>query len=258
MSKLFASAYGGDRHAPPGVTAAEHPPTPDARALDPEWLELVQRFEQSYAELAPIAEEPQRAAARSDELFPEFPEFPEFRDVFAEAAPPRPAPAESARVLPMPRREPEAHKPEAQTAFSAAPAHAPKTTLEGGDIDLDEAMAILRAAENRHRLASGPGVNDNEESVAPGPLAGRAATRPVGESSLRSAVGAAAPARDWTTRSHTARTIATAAAAAALGVGVAAGYFLGRSPASAPPKAVIQSSQNGGTQLKLERDLLKR
>ena len=246
MAKMSASRHG--RQAP----QASQPGTPrDPQGLDRDMLELVERFEQSYAELAPSAEEAQRASA-SAELFPEFP------DVFEEPAPARHAAPESARVLTMPRRDPEPPSAQAApfTAASQQPRHA--RTAEVADVDLDEAMAILRAAENRTRPAPAPGV-DEEEAPAPG--AARRAFEPMqnaGDATPAVANDATAPAADWTTRSHRTHTIAAAAAVVALVVGLGGGYLLGHSPASEPQKSRIGISHAGGTQLKLERELTQR
>ena len=250
MAKMSASPHG--RHAPHG----SQPGTPrDPRALDPDMLELVEKFEQNYAQLAPAAEEPQGGGA-SSELFPEFP------DVFEDPAPARPAAPESARVLTMPRRD---HEPAAAhaTAFTAAPQPRHGAVADVADVDLDEAMAILRAAENRTGPAPAPGV-DEEEIAAVSTARPTFDSRPDASDAARTDVGrqvhapGAAPATDWTTRSHRTHTIAAAAAVAALMVGLAAGYLLGNSPAAAPQKSPLETSQTGGAQLKLDRELSQR
>jgi hypothetical protein len=263
MIKMSASASHGDRRAARARstldTAANERTTPQSparnpaldAALDPEMLDLVQRFERGYAELAPTVEEPARQHSPSDELFPEFP------DIFDEPPAAKPA-AESARVFSMPRREAEA--PPAQSAWS------PETPAvdRGGDVDLDEAMAILRASEQR---VAAPARTNVEEEPMRAPRAAPTAWR-SDNVSVRSASSSSAEsmARDvrppseasWTSRSHAARTLALAAAVAALVVGVAAGYMWGHSPSQKAPSAVIEKSGQGGTQLKLERSLPQR
>ena len=231
MGKMSASWSGSDRYAGRSGSASDH--TAGARSaasapeLDPEMLDLVQRFERGYAELAPADEAPRSPV--TDELFPEFP------DIFEEPAAARPAASESRRVVPMPRRDAE--------PASAAPAWPRETRADAaGEVDLDEAMAILRAAEQKSRAAATPGEDEEAAPEARQPRASSPRAEP-------------APAVQWATRSHATRTIAMAAAVAALAIGVAAGYVLGRGPSVKAPSAPIESSSNGGTQLRLERNL---
>ena len=243
MSKMTASAS-GDRHGDararaPHEGSAERAPAPDT-ALDSEMLDLVKKFEQTYAQLAPAAEAPPQAAppAQDDP-------FPEFAAVFADAPPVRPAPAESARVLTMPRREPELGSP--------APASRTRAATPEPDVDLDEAMAILRASENRGRPVPEPGV-EPDDAVAPAPQ--QRFTERAFQPQPRLQPRAERPSSiDWATKAHTVRTIAMAAAVIALAIGAAAGYFLGRTPPAKSPARVIESSKLGGTQLRLDREL---
>lgn len=211
-----------------------------APALDSEMLDLVQRFERGYAELAPAIEEPTPHAA-SDELFPEFP------DIFDEPPAAKPA-AGSARVFPMPRRDPESGTP-------AWPRETPAAD-RGGDVDLDEAMAILRASEQRTTAARA----DVHEEPRSTPRAWRSEDVAVRHSEPQAPArqDRASSAATWTARSHGKRSFALAAAVVALVVGVVAGYLLGHDPSSKSPTSVIESSGQGGTQLKLERNLPQR
>jgi uncharacterized membrane-anchored protein YhcB (DUF1043 family) len=54
------------------------------------------------------------------------------------------------------------------------------------------------------------------------------------------------------------RSVAFAAAVAALFIGIVVGYLYGRNPAPHTPSAAIGTSQQGGTQLRLDRELQKR
>ena len=252
MAKLWTSAPDERLGGTPRAARDEVIEGEPATALDAEMLDLVQRFEKGYAELEPAAEEHQHRAAAGDELFPDFP------DVFADAPPARPPVAESARVVPISRRE-----FEAPAAAAAAPS--PASSREpAAEVDLDEAMAILRASELRAPGSSQPDADDREEAASPKPASRGPAE--VGSRRRRKAVearepqaAARAPERvvpeiDWSTRSKGTRTVAAIASVAALAVGIAGGYLLARAPGKAP-SAVIESSKEGGTQLKLERNL---
>src|SRR5687767_2395303 len=153
MAKLWASAppeqFGARRPHAGREPAGER----EQPALDAEMQEVVQRFEQAYADFAPDAEE--TSAHRLAAAEP----FPEFADVFQDASPARATATDSARVVAMPRREPE-----------AAPASAPppprpreRTDASDGEIDLDEAMTILRASESRANR--GPQADPNAQAA---------------------------------------------------------------------------------------------
>jgi hypothetical protein len=245
MAKLWASAAPEDERRDDAARTLRDSAGSSASSVDPEMLELVQRFEESYADLAPIAEEPTRSAPLSDELFPDFP------DVFEEASPPPPRRAvpERARVVKMPRRESEAAPVSPQEP--AAPL-APLPVEDAGDIDLDEALEILRASEKRGGVAPQPGVDEDE-------LEPRGVAAPAGQSQYvddRAEVdfGAAraAPRRDWTARAHGVRTVTIIVAAAALALGVGGGYFLARTGADDGQLGLIGSSAGGGMQLRLD------
>jgi hypothetical protein len=246
---------GSDRYAGSSATSRDRTAGNDpsaAPALDAEMLDLVRRFEKGYAELAPAAEEPPRRDVPAEELFPEFP------DVFEELTA-RSVASESARVVPMPRRESE--------AASQPPAPVPAWQREaaadkGGDVDLDEAMAILRASEQSSRRAPQPQgehtpVTPRVSAAPPRARFAEQRENPTADAGRRPRAEGPSAVTDRVTRSQIAWTAATAAAVASLAVGVAAGYFIGRSPSAKPPSAPIESSTQGGTQLRLERNLPK-
>jgi hypothetical protein len=255
MGKTSASPSRSERYAAAPGSANDHSASDSHTGaampgLDAEMLDLVQRFERGFAELAPQAEEPASRTSASDDLFPEFP------DVFGEAAPSRAA-TESARVVPMPRREPE------PAATAAPPPPWQRDTLGdvAADVDLDEAMAILRASEQRSGKARTLAEDDAADIPAAraaepvesrrarveAPQAGRAPREPER--------GGAATAR--ASKSRVVRRSALTAGIAALAVGIAAGYFIGRTPSAKAPSAHIETSVGGGTQLRLERALPK-
>lgn len=251
MSKRFAWPSRNRR----GAASSAPAPGPDA-ALDPEVLERVQRFERCFAELAPTEEEEPAAPVRhADDLFPEFPD-----DIFEDRPQPRAAATESARVVPMPRRD---HDPAAASASPAAawPREAARDATTG-DVELDEAMAILRSAEKRRRPVPEPGVDPEDKADTSALDVERLqvrepAPRQRPPESRTLPLETRVPSGSWTSRSHVVRTVAVAAAVVALAVGVAAGYVLGRTP-SGSASGHIETSAGGGTHLKLERNLPQR
>jgi hypothetical protein len=247
MAKLWASAPREEFGA--GRSHAGREPTGDRQepALDAEMQEVVQRFEQAYAGFPPDAEEapPQRPAAAAEP-------FPEFADVFQDAPPLRATAPDSARVVAMPRREPEAAAP------SAPPPRArERAEMDDSAIDLDEAMAILRAPELRSAPAPQTGIDAEAAKV----LASNDAAPRTAPRSTSRRIESEAPttaSSNWARRSHAVRTIAVGAALVALAVGAAGGYLLGRGPLAKSPSAQIDATKQGGTQLRLERNLPQR
>jgi hypothetical protein len=260
MSKSTASAHDDDRPARPQPGAEGHGTAgaADGRAQpgsspDPEIIELVERFEAAFADLGASAEEgPQRPGPEAD-LFPDF-----SQDIFAETPAAPSVAAESARVFPMPRRDSEP-APKQATKPARAPAASPAPADE---VSLDEAFSILRASENR---SAGPAP----AAEAPaGSFAPQARTQtPVSERTRQPEPRAPVDAErepespsggpDWTTKSHKARSIALVATAAALVIGIAVGYLYGRNPAAPAPSTGIGAAQQGGTMLRLDRELHK-
>jgi hypothetical protein len=217
-------------------------PDDSSSDADPEILELAQRFEQAYAGLGPV--EPERAAATAD-LFPEVP------DVFEEPAPVRPAAAETARVVKMPRREAEAVAP------APAPSmRAPAPDL-ADDLGLDEAMAILQASEVRGAGASKVGMDKPRKSRAPAAdtPADHDRPRPAVREKEESAVAPTPSPADWSTQSRIGRTVALAVAGVALVVGIGGGYLLAYG--TKEKTGLIQASPQG-THLRLDLNLQQR
>jgi hypothetical protein len=248
MSNSTASAHDDDRPARPqpgaqGYGAADARPQ-QGSGTDPEIRELVERFEAAFADLGPSVEEARQSPAAEADLFPDF-----SQDIFEETPAAASVAAESARVFPMPRRDSE---PASRPAPKPAPAGTPAPPEE---VTLDEALSILRASENRGAgAAQGPAPSFEARARAEAgerPRQPRPGVRLDAEEEPESR--RAAP--DWTTKSHKARSIALAATAAALVVGIAVGYFYGRNPAAQSPSTAIGASQHGGTMLRLDPEL---
>lgn len=244
MGKMWASAP-DDWRAEPSLDSGKVKHSDDSASdVDADLLEIARRFEQAYSALGPT--EPESTAAPDAELFPELP------DVFEEPAPARAAAAESARVVQMLRREvepapsPSVREPEPNFA---------------DDVNLDEAMAILRASEERGATASRPAADAPRTARAAATARADmpAAAHAPGRSARRDkTVERAAPApssSDWATQSRVGRTLALAAAAVALVVGIGGGYLLAHG--SKAKSGLIDSSPQG-THLRLDLSLPKR
>lgn len=262
MSNSSASAHDRDREARPQPARASHAATPNAAAdlraqpaSDPEAeiRELVDRFESAFADLGTStgAEDVQRHPEAEADLFPDF-----SQDIFEEVVAAPSVAAESARVFAMPRRDSEAPK------AGAKPAPAPATGPDHRDeVSLDEAFSILRASENRS--AGAPAADTAAPAVAqprPQPNSGERARVREPRAQLEAELEAEPDSgtAEWTTRSHKVRSIAIAATAAALVIGIAVGYLYGRTPAAQTPSTAIGTSQQGGTLLRLDPELHKR
>jgi hypothetical protein len=231
--------------------AAEPSSTPKpasaAPAFDADMLDFVNKFEQAYADVAPV-DDLQREPAE-DDLFPEFP------DPF-DTQPARGRVAGGPRTLELARREPTiAREWTPPVRLSVEP------PLEAAtQVDIDEAFSILRAAEAKGAASAQRAADDAqamaEERAARASSAPQARAKP--QEKLQHAPVPLAPATaNWTTKVHRPHTIAVAAGVVALIVGITAGYVAGRTPDSRP-QAKIATSQQGGTQLRFDYDLRKR
>jgi hypothetical protein len=236
---------GKDSHAGPSKVA----PRSEASVPDAEILELVERFETAFAELASEADEVQPPGTEPD-LFPDF-----SQDIFQEAPESPSLGGESARVFAMPRRDGEP-LPKHAPKPARAPAPAPDSTDE---VSLDEALSILHASENRGAGTASARYEDPAPQQPQARLREDAHERQLQRAPAASSEVEYQPeAADWATKSHTVRSIAFAAAVAALFIGIVVGYLYGRNPAPHASSAGIATSQQGGTQLRLDRELHKR
>jgi hypothetical protein len=260
MSKLFASAQPPESwltrrarprpDAPHAVRAAEPPEAPAQRAssapaLDADMLNFVQKFEETYAQIAPSTDETLQRADAGD-LFPEFPDiFEELTDKQAADAPTVAServelqPLWSPDTIPAPRRE---RRPEVED-----------------EIDLDEALSILRApqverAEAELRQARDTGRRDEEHTEQA--TSRYSDTRDPQVARAPQAASLEAPT-DWSTRSHRPHSIAIAAAVLALVVGISVGYLAGHTPGTSKYTAAVGAGQPSAAKLRLDYDLHK-
>ena len=234
----------GDDDAAPHVADPRQEPKPPSAdpAADADMLDLINKFEQNYAELAPVREEPQ-SGALTDDLFPEFPE------PFESSPPP---PRNRARTLELARFEPQGAReaPRAQAARAEVP---PAVVDE--QVEIDEAFSILKAAEAKGAEKAQRAADDAQALAAERQLA-RSDVQP--EFRPERAESPAPTERvDWAARSHRPRTIAVVAGVLVLALGLTVGFIAGRTP-HGKPQATIQTTEQGGTQLRLDRELRKR
>jgi hypothetical protein len=232
--------------------------SPQAR-MDADMLEVVTTFEQVYATLEPPREVDPHAPLLTDDLFSPFPEeFDLWRSQRRSGEP--------ARVLSV--------WPEREIVRSVTPtgrvASAPERPA---DIGLDEAMSILLDAEEKGRAATARQreIEDAEDESASPRIA--EAPRPVVRPPTPRPAPAAQPApalapkpkpaaqtyfHAWTTRSHRMQSFAIAGAAAALVVGIAVGYTMGRVSDGSSTRARVHASEQGGTHLRVDYELRPR
>jgi hypothetical protein len=221
-----------------------------APALDADMLEFVQKFESNYAQFAPAPEESRQRPVFGDDMFPAFPEPVEVG----------PARARASDSAPAPRREPELLR--SPKTIAAVTAQVDRRFDDDGDVDLEEAYSMLRAAEVK---GAGEQQRGSFDSVSPVEEQKRATAAPTAPQqqptaqpvSPEPAVQRSGAGADWATKSHRPRSIAVGAAVLALVVGIGVGYVAGRSP-DRGVSAQTGASQQVSPQLKLDYDLRKR
>lgn len=236
---------------------------PGAQSLDDEMLDVVQKFEKAYAELAPASREQQDDNTEPDDDF-----FAGLRDdlekepAIAKVPAARGASSTAARGTPSSRREPELKRE--LVAVGAGTHPRPETGIE--ELDIDEAITILREAETKGR-ADGPsrqpqgGRTIDVGDRAPMPFGGDAARALRVDDRAPTLHAAPAlprePELNWMAKSRR-LSAALVAASVALIVGVAVGYVVGRSPDSIALRAKVPMTEQGGAQLRYDYDLRKR
>lgn len=247
MSNLKDLAGGGR-----GPQAA---PAADDKSRDAEMREVVLKFEELYAELAPQAEE--EKPARADDPFLDFPGEP----------PPAQAPAverplkarETPRVDPVLARKP---------VVEAAGAASKKSVGPGERLDIEEAISVLRAAEASGKAAAERAAREARDEAdpeapqpQPQPLANSAApvpaTRAPARAPARRVAKTAVAQADSPAQSGTFWSLLLIAASLALIIGTGVGYLMGRGD-DAIAVAKIQSSPEGGARLRPDYELRKR
>ena len=259
MTKFLAAAYAPDpllvrrgrqehdRHDPdhepvrPDAGKRDVKPDGAAAGLDLDMLDLITRFEQNYAELAPAREEPQLGSV-DDDLFPAFPE--PFED-----SPPR----TRTRTLELARFEPQGSR--------AAPAAHPQRVeswAAAGDeqAEIDEAFSILKAAEAKGAAKAQRAADDAQALAAERHVPAADVARELKPERNTESI-AEVERTDWAARSHRPRTIALAGGVLVLALGLTAGFIAGRAP-HGKPQATIQTTEQGGTLLRLDPVLRKR
>jgi hypothetical protein len=187
-------------------------------------LELVEKFEQLYVGGLPSAEAIEISAPTlTDDIFPPWPKDPPVPPVIRHAEPPR------VRSV-WPESEKAARMSGAGRIASAPPPE---------EFDLEEAMAILRDAEQKG-AASNVDPRIRPHSI-PTPAAESDAEAPL----------------DRTTRSRQ-QWIAIAGAVTALLVGLAGGFLMGRHPSVGPVQATEGPSGTAPLHLRIDYDLKAR
>jgi hypothetical protein len=233
----------GDTEAPRTAEPRQEPKGGAAdAAIDADMLDLIAKFEQNYAELAPPREEPPLSPL-SDDLFPEFPE------PFDSS----PAPRNRTRTLELARFEPQGSReaPLIQTARAEL-----RPAIVDEQAEIDEAFSILKAAEAKGAAKAQRAADDAqalaaERAVPPSDVHPEFRPAPKAESRPET------ERVDWAARSHRPRTIALAAGVLVLALGLTMGFIAGRAP-HGKPQVTIQTTQQGGTLLRLDRELRKR
>lgn len=209
--------------------------------LDPETQEVVEAFEALYAELSSSA--PDAAAPPAVERDPDDDLQIDLPDEFESAAP-APRAVET--------RAPQAARRWVQSA--PAPARAqPGTGHVDTTINIDDAFAVLRAAESKGRATSERDAADAEEARETDmalPLVERSARKRDSKYAYDATLQP-----DWTGKARALWPKVAGAAAIALVVGTGVGYLVGRSPEPVASQAKIPVTPQGGAQLQFDYEL---
>lgn len=217
-------------------------------ALEPDMREVVEKFEELFAELAPPPEEDRQVTP--DDLFRDL-TLGDSRPGAGIAQPRAPA---ARSGLDHPAKPAAAEAPAADTGRAAR-------------LPIDEAVALLRAAEARGKAASERAArearDDGESEMPRVPLAGAGALPVVAQRrDIELAKVPRAPVRpavpdEWSAKSATFWMILLIVSSVALAVGTGVGYLMGRDQ-SAPAASKIQTSPEGGARLRADHELRKR
>jgi hypothetical protein len=223
--------------------------------------DVVARFEELYAELTlppPTAAAPSAPTHADDPLF-------DLPHDFLKAGGAASAPASAKQ-----KQEPYLDRP---TAPRSQPLETQRAEPEKTP-SIDEAMAILRAAEPRNSPGNDRTIRAKIDEAAPSQVSpARAAFKPLpGERAgpstpLRYAQDErlAAPEKapvaaneSWSSRASSVWPKVAGAAVFALIVGSGVGFFFGKQPQMPPASAKIQTTAQGGAQLKIDQQLSQR
>jgi len=239
----FKLRTGRDERREPVSSRARGP----SQAPDAETLEVVQKFEALYAELA-AATPPTRPLAEdltAGDLQFAFPDGDlRQREPAASGVPAHEGDAG--------RRADAAAQPAAAPAI-AGPAE------KNQALEIDEAFSILRAAESQGRAAERHAV---DEAVASAPVTERGSLRPLrwpdDHRRAPTARGAAPAGADWSGRARDLWPRVVGAAVIALIVGTGVGYIAGKGTPPGGTQAKIPVTPQGGAQLQFDYELEKR
>jgi hypothetical protein len=218
--------------------------TETSEPLDAETLDLIQKFEGIYAELASPAAAPPEDAAQLDDFRIELPD--DFQKTVQRGC-----------------QEPRMN---ARTAHSVQPvdltgppvAAANDRASEDEKLGIDQAFALLRAAESKGRAAADrDALGEDEAETAAAPRESLTALKSTSDARVMPFEPDAARA-DWAARARVVWPKMLCAAAIALIVGLGLGYVAGHGPKTAPTHTKIEVSPQGGAQLRFDYELDKR
>jgi len=131
---------------------------------------------------------------------------------------------------------------------------APDSRAVDDDLSIDDAFAVLRAAESKGRTLAGPHAPDPDEDDA----AFVSASASAGRSDAADARVTAPhfePGPSWSAKARAVWPKVLAAGAIALVVGVGLGYIAGHAPMPPSTYAKIEVSPAGGAQLRFDYEL---
>ena len=203
-----------------------------ADSIDAETRDVIEKFEALYAQVEPAASEPAAHSADGDLRI----EFPEDLDLPVEPRMRAPSVAPAVRKT------------------TAAAAAAPRPV--GDDLGIDEAFALLRAAESRGRAAADRNAAEPDDDSRAPSLPNCESSTPTAKARVVStAYEPSQPRVDWAVRAKAAWPRALGAAAVALIAGVGLGYLAGHGPATRSTYAKIEISPHGGAQLRFDYEL---
>lgn len=229
---------GADRYARREPAAARES---DKQGLDSETREVVDTFEALYAELSSsvpgAAATPAIEADPDDDLQIDLPE--EF-----ESSTPEPRAVEHRTPHPARQRVPGAPAP--------APVQSGVVEADAA-LDIDDAFAILRAAESKGRANAARDAVDSEETEND-TVALQSVERSTRRQNSQSSYDVTA-FPGWTDRARASWPKVAAAAGLALVIGTGLGYLAGRTPAPVASQVKIPVTPQGGAQLQFDYEL---
>lgn len=235
--------WGAERYARREPVASREAPA--SQAVDRETREVVETFEALYAGLSSAGPEPAAGSAAqgspTDDLLIDLP---------AELGGESPSP----RAIPPRARE---STPRLVAAGRASARTQSAASEVDSSLDIDDAFAMLRAAESKARDSAERDVIDREEaqnttSARDAPAPARRSTR---SRDRHTAYDVPAAAPEWAGKAHGMWAKIAGAAVVALIVGTGVGYMAGRMPDTVAPQAKIPVTPQGGARLQFDYEL---